>query len=119
MPARVRGSGLRQAKSRVPEVPEQEAGAAALSICRVGEERGDDPAIDAGGVGTVWVVRRRSRAGSLLAQRPGLGFFPDQKCPLRDISAFSIRCAIYAKNRYLLDCFSLMQRNFGNSLACN
>src|SRR5438876_8046608 len=104
MPAQVRGSGLRQAKSRMPEVPEQEAGAAALSICRVGEERGDDPAIDAGGAGTVWVVWRRSRAGSLLAERPRLSLlFPIRRYSLRNISAFSIRCTIYRKKQYLLD----------------
>src|SRR6266446_4632181 len=102
MPARVRGSGLRQAKSRVPEVQEQEAGAAALSICRVGEERGDDPAIDAG-----WVVRRRSRAGSLLAERPRLSLlFPIRRYSLRNISAFSIRCTIYRKKQVFTRLFS-------------
>src|ERR1035441_5053947 len=45
MPARVRGAGLRQTKSRVPEVPEQETGAAALRVRGFGEERRGEPAV--------------------------------------------------------------------------
>src|SRR6266851_5643490 len=88
MPARVRGSGLRQAKSRVPEVPEQETGAAALRVRRVGE---GDPVVDAGGVGTVRVMRRRSWAGGLLAQRPRLS-------PL-----FAIKSASRESARFVFD----------------
>src|SRR5713226_9251741 len=73
MPARVRGSGLRQAESRVPEVPEQEVGAATLRIRRVGQGRSTFPTVILVGVGgTLWVVRRRSRAGGVLAERSRL-----------------------------------------------
>jgi len=73
MPTRVRGSGLRQTESRVSEVPEQETGAAALGVRGVGEERRENPAVVSGGTGgTLWVVRRRSRAGGLLAEKPRL-----------------------------------------------
>src|ERR1700719_1825006 len=71
MRARVRGSGLRQAKSRVPEVPEQETGAAALRVCRLGHGRGGDSVVEVR-AGTVWSMRRRSRGGGLLAQRSRL-----------------------------------------------
>ncbi len=67
MPARVRSSGLRQTKSRGPEVPVQETGAATLCVRRVGEEWSDEPAVGFGG--TLRVVRQRSRAGGLLAER--------------------------------------------------
>src|ERR1039458_1207648 len=67
MPARVRSSGLRQTKSRVPEVPEQETGAATLRVRRISEKRSDEPAGDVGG--TMRVVRQRSRAGGVFAER--------------------------------------------------
>src|ERR1019366_4536681 len=73
MPARVRGAGLRQTKSRVPEVPEQETGAAALRVRGFGEERRREPAVFLGGAGgTLRVVRSRGRARGLLAKRSRL-----------------------------------------------
>ncbi len=47
-------------------------GAAALSVCRFGEKRTDDSAVDGGGA--VRVVRRRSRARGLLAQGSRLSY---------------------------------------------
>ena len=70
MPTRVRDPGLRQTKSRVPEVPKQKARAAAIRVRRVFEERGDFPIVYL--CGGLWVMRRRSRAGSVLAEEPRL-----------------------------------------------
>src|SRR5260370_38307613 len=73
MPARVRGSGLRQTESRVPEVPEQEVGAATIGVRRVGKGRSDFPTVFLAGVGGgLWVVRRRSGAGGVVTGRPRL-----------------------------------------------
>src|SRR5580658_1519567 len=75
MPARVRGPGPRQAESRMPEMPEQETGATALGVRCFGEEWRGFSTVFLGGAGAVvWVVRRSSRTGSLLAERPRLAF---------------------------------------------
>src|ERR1035437_3568285 len=107
MPARVRGFVLRQTKSRVPEVPEQETGAAALRVRRGGEERSGDPAVNAGG--TMWLVRRRSRGGGLLAERPRLGPLFAIKNALRGtLSAsfvFDSSYRLYIDTIYFLHCF--------------
>jgi len=51
----------------MPEVPEQETGAATLRVRRVGEERSNEPAVDVGG--TMRVVRQRWRGGGLFVER--------------------------------------------------
>src|SRR4029077_14939671 len=109
MPARVRGSGLRHTKNRMPEVPEQETGAAALSVRRVGEERGGDPGGDAGAVGTVRVMRRRSRSGGLLAEGSRLkSFVSYQQCFARNMRArfvFDSSYQLYIPPTSFLDYF--------------
>src|SRR5208282_2077806 len=66
LPVRVRGADLRQTEGRVPEMPEQETGAATLRVRRVGEERGGFAAVAVGRI--LRIMRRSPRAGGLLAE---------------------------------------------------
>src|SRR4051794_331790 len=65
MPSPVRGARLRQGKSRVPQVPHQEAGAAALGVRGFRQERFEF----AKACGSLRIVRRSSRTRRLLARR--------------------------------------------------
>src|SRR3954447_10713771 len=65
MPSPVRGARLRQGKSRVPQVPHQEAGAAALGVRGFRQERFEF----AKACGSLRIVRRSSRTWRLLAGR--------------------------------------------------
>lgn len=69
MQSPIRSPGLWQGKGRVPEMPRQETGTAALGICRVSQRFVEHIACR----WSLWIVRRSSRPGRVLAGRHELG----------------------------------------------
>ena len=59
--------------SRMPQVPQQETGAATLGVCSFGKKFGWQRAVSGG----LWQLRRPARSGRVFAGRHGLSALPD------------------------------------------